>query len=622
MFQHVFMYAGIAMVIIDKNGYILDANLITPNILNYTREDVFQKHFSDFIYHEDVSASLRWFEQIISQKVTHTPPLEKRYISKDGTIIWGRNVYSAVNDLEGNVQLVVSTIQNIEQQKRAEEELQGTKDFLDKIINSVADPIFVKDSHNRWIVVNDAYCTLVGRTREELIDKSDYDFFIKSESDVFREKDELVLKTKEENYNEEDFTDAGGVYHLIATKRKCYTDKKGQDFIVGIIRDITENKKEEKELLRIEKLESLGILAGGIAHDFNNILTSILGNISLAELMVDSDEKDSLREVLTMAQEASLRARDLTRQLLTFSRGGAPVKKTGTITQLLKEITYFSLQGSNVRCEFNIPASIWNVEMDEEQISQAVQNLVINADQAMPEGGIIRIFAENVYIEETNELPLKTGRYVKISVKDHGPGIAREYLTKIFDPYFTTKQKGSGLGLATTYSIIKRHHGHITLESRTGEGTTFSFFLPASEKDFDVEEIKHPLKSHGKILVMDDDEMIRRLMPLLLPRLGYEVELAADGTEAIALYEKARYTDKPFDLVIMDLTIPGGMGGKEAIEKLLAMDPSVKAIVSSGYSNDPVMADCRDYGFKSVITKPYNVNNLGEILYKVLHETA
>jgi PAS domain S-box-containing protein len=467
------MHAGIAMVLIDKDGYILDVNLIINETMTYKREDLLGKHFSEFIHHEDLPESLRWFEEIISQKITHSPPLEKRYIKKDGTFAWGRNIYSAVDVSDGNVQLIVSTIQNIEQQKRAEEELQGTKDFLDKIINSVADPIFVKDSHHRWIVVNDAYCTLVGRTREELIGKSDYDFFAKSEADVFWEKDELVLKTKEENYNEEDFTDAGGAYHLIATKKKCYTDKKGQDFIVGIIRDITENKKEEKELLRIEKLESLGILAGGIAHDFNNILTSILGNISLAELMVDSDEKDSIREVLTMAQEASLRARDLTRQLLTFSRGGAPVKKTGTITQLLKEITYFSLQGSNVGCEFNIPASIWNVEMDEEQISQAVQNLVINADQAMPEGGIIRIFAENVYIEETNELPLKTGRYVKISVKDHGPGIAREYLTKIFDPYFTTKQKGSGLGLATTYSIIKRHHGHITVESRTGEGTTF-----------------------------------------------------------------------------------------------------------------------------------------------------
>lgn len=616
------MHAGIAMVLIDKHGYILDVNLIINKAVSYTREDLIQKHFSDFIYPEDLPESLKWFEQIVSQKITVSPPVEKRYIGKDGTTTWGRNVYSAVNDSEGNLQVVVSTIENITEKKQAQEELQGAKDFLDKIINCIADPIFVKDSNHRWRVVNDAYCTLVGRSREELTGKSDYDFFAKNESDVFWEKDELVLRTKEENYNEEDFTDAAGVYHLIATKKTCYTDKKGHDFIVGIIRDITESKKEEKELLRIEKLESLGILAGGIAHDFNNILTAILGNISLAEIMLDSDEKDSVMEVLAMAQEASLRAKDLTRQLLTFSRGGAPVKKTGSIAQLLKEITYFSLQGSNVRCEFTIPGNIWTVEMDEEQIGQAVQNLVINADQSMPGGGIIRIFTENIILKEEHELPLKPGRYVKISIKDSGSGIAKEYLTKIFDPYFTTKQKGSGLGLATTYSIIKRHHGHITVESRMGEGTIFSFFLPASEKDFEAEEIKHPLKSHGKILVMDDDEMIRRLMPLLLPRLGYEVELAADGQEAINLYQKARCSARPFDLVIMDLTIPGGMGGKETIEKLLSLDPSVKAIVSSGYSNDPVMADYRDYGFKSVITKPYNVNNLGEILYKVLHETA
>jgi PAS domain S-box-containing protein len=606
------------MILIDKNGYLLDANLISQKTMGYSKEDIQNKHFSDFIHPEDLPDSLIWLEKIVSQKITCTPPLEKRYIKKDGTFIWGRSVYSAINDSEGHFQMAVSVVENITEKKQAEEEIQGTKDFLDKIINYIADPIFVKDRHHRWIVINDAYCTLVGRSREELTGKSDYDFFARAESDVFWEKDELVFNTKEENYNEEDFTDASGVYHLIATKKTCYTDKKGQDFIVGIIRDITESKKEEEELLRIEKLESLGILAGGIAHDFNNILTAILGNIFLAEMMLHSDEKESIGEVLEMAQQASFHARDLTRQLLTFSRGGAPVKKTGSIANLLKETTSFSLQGSNVRCEFTLPDNLCTVEMDEKQISQVVQNLVMNADQSMPDGGIIKIVAENVFMKRENELSLSPGNYVKISIKDNGCGIAKEYLTKIFDPYFTTKQKGIGLGLATTYSIIKRHHGHITVESRMGEGTIFTFFLPASEKGFELEEIKHHLKTHGKILVMDDDEMIRRLMPLLLPRLGYEVQLAVDGIEAIDLYEKARSSDKPFDLVIMDLTIPGGMGGKETIEKLLVLDPSIKAIVSSGYSNDPVMANYRQYGFKSVITKPYNINNLGDILYKVL----
>jgi PAS domain S-box-containing protein len=387
----------------------------------------------------------------------------------------------------------------------------------------------------------------------------------------------------------------------------------------SIIRDITEKKKMEVELQKAQKLESVGLLAGGIAHDFNNILTAILGNISLGKMY--SKEEDTTHSVLSEAEKATLQAKDLTYQLLTFSKGGSPVKETASIRELIQESASFVLRGSKINCEYICPEDIWSVEVDTAQISQVIQNLIINAEQAMPNGKKIKVILENVILKN-NTLPgIESGKFVKIIISDKGIGVPEKHMDKIFDPYFTTKQKGSGLGLATSYSIIRRHEGHIQIKSRIGTGTDVVIYLPASENQI-VNRVQQNIdieSGDGRILVMDDEEMVRELSRQFLGHLGYEVEAVPDGESAINSYKKSLSEKNPFKLVVMDLTIPGGMGGKEAIQKLKEIDPNVKAIVSSGYSNDPVLANFRKFGFSAVLAKPYKIETLSSIINQVIN---
>ena len=394
---------------------------------------------------------------------------------------------------------------------------------------------------------------------------------------------------------------------------------RGKDSGQSIIRDITEKKKMELELQKAQKLESVGLLAGGIAHDFNNILTAILGNISLGKLY--SDDGSNINAVLGEAEKATMQAKDLTHQLLTFSKGGAPVRETASICDIIKESASFVLRGSKITCEYQCPPEIWPVEIDTAQISQVIQNLIINAEQAMPDGKKIRVKLENMSLKKKLPPGIQSGKFVKIVISDEGIGIPKEHINKIFDPYFTTKQKGSGLGLATSYSIIRRHEGHIQIKSNIGVGTDVEILLPASEND--VLE-KNPRSFHiengnGRILVMDDEEMVRELAIQFLGHLGYSVEAVADGELALESYKQSIKEKNVFALVIMDLTIPGGMGGKEAIQKLKKIDPGVKAIVSSGYSNDPVLANFKKFGFSAVLSKPYKIETLSSIVNEVIN---
>ncbi|MFH1026309.1 MAG: ATP-binding protein [Nitrospirota bacterium] len=410
----------------------------------------------------------------------------------------------------------------------------------------------------------------------------------------------------------------GGTFPAIVYVSLIISENKSVG-VRGVVLDITEHKIIEEERLRTQKLESLGVLAGGIAHDFNNLLAGILGNISLAKMLTKPQEE--VYDILQEAEGASIRARDITRQLLTFSKGGAPVKKAIFIDSIIKDSAAFALRGSNVKYECSIPDSIWPLEVDEGQMVQVINNLIINADQAMPEGGVIRISAENVTISQDDMLPLNKGRYVKITIEDRGTGIPREHLQKIFDPYFSTKQKGSGLGLATVYSIIRNHGGYVAVESTLGIGTTFSLYLPVSEKEISQtrsSEKETILFGKGKILIMDDEEVVRQTAGRMLKHMGYTAEFCSDGNEAIVLYQKAMESGEPYDAVLIDLTIPGGKGGKETIENLLKIDPHMKGIVSSGYSNDPVLADFREYGFTNRVIKPFKMMELSEILYKVV----
>ncbi len=382
--------------------------------------------------------------------------------------------------------------------------------------------------------------------------------------------------------------------------------------------DLTEHKTLVRELLKIEKLDSIGVLAGGIAHDFNNLLAAILGNLYLAKKYTSESDKVFAR--LTDIGKAALQARDLTMQLLTFSKGGAPIRETAPIAELIESSTSFALRGSNVKCEHFLPDNLWPVEVDSGQFSQVIHNLVINADQAMPDGGVITIRAQNCVVSAKDMLPLKEGRYIKLSIEDQGAGIPSEHLEKIFDPFFSTKEKGSGLGLAAAYSIIKNHDGLISVDSRPGTGTTMYIFLPAAAAHTAIAAAAEEdilISGQGRILVMDDDEAVRKIAVAMLRLLGYTPEVAGNGLEALTLYKKGQEAGQPFAAVIMDLTVPGGMGGKEAVQRLLEIDPAAKAIVSSGYANAPIMADYRRYGFTGVIPKPYNIHELGKILHNV-----
>ena len=388
---------------------------------------------------------------------------------------------------------------------------------------------------------------------------------------------------------------------------------------VLVFRDNTERDRLEQELVRASKLESVGLLAGGIAHDFNNILTAVLGNIALAQL--DVERESDLGRVLGDAERATLRARDLTQQLLTFARGGEPIRVAVRLPEIVAEMTRFALHGSKVKAELDLAADLWPADVDKGQIGRVVQNLVINAVQAMPAGGVVRLVGRNVRLAAFELPPLAPGGYVHISVTDTGKGIAPEHIERVFEPYFTTKSTGSGLGLATVYSIVRKHKGHVGVESAPGCGTTFHIYLPAAERSAPAAEVAAPASGaavRGRVLFMDDEASIRKLATTLLRRLGAEVEEAADGQAAVDLHRAAREAGRPFDAVVMDLTVPGGMGGLEALERMRAIDPEVKAIVSSGYSSDPVLAHYRDSGFRGRVAKPYELTEFGRVLGEVL----
>jgi PAS domain S-box-containing protein len=376
---------------------------------------------------------------------------------------------------------------------------------------------------------------------------------------------------------------------------------------VGTVEDVTELRRARNEMLKTQKLESLGVLAGGIAHDFNNILMAIIGNISLAR--IQRHDPELLAERLADAEKAASRAKGLTKQLLTFARGGEPVKKITELRGLLKEAGGFATHGSTVACDFSLAADLSLVEADEGQLSQVFHNLVLNAVQAMPDGGTVTIQAENFSSPAGKH-------FVKVSVADTGVGIPEQHLQRIFDPYFTTKQQGSGLGLATCHSIIKNHGGIINLDSLPGVGSTFYVSLPAMDLDCYAEPGAGAVVTCGcgRVLVMDDEKPVRKVMQEMLEMLGYTVECTVNGDEAVALYRKRQEEGVPFDAVILDLTIPGGKGGKEAVAELLALDPKVKTIVSSGYADDPVVAHYEEYGFSAVLGKPYRLQELSKVL--------
>lgn len=607
----------------DADGKLILCNSRLAEMLACNPDDLAGANYLDFMHEANMPAGDEGLRLLLAGEIEHVST-ERHFVRKDGTSFWGYLSARRLEDDDRGHKGMVGVIADISDLKQAADALEAEKERLAVTLSSIGDGVIAVDTDGRVVMLNGVAEHLCGWSQAEAHGKPLTVVFPIINEKTGAPQENPVHKVIETNgvvelANNTVLLARDGARRVVADSAAPMRDNRGN--VIGVVlvfRDMTEKRVIEEELLRARKLESLGVLAGGIAHDFNNLLTGILGNVSLAKLLLPAGEKP--HTFLDNAEKASVRARELTQQLLTFAKGGAPVKKALSIAQILKDSADFVLRGSDIRCEFDIAEDLWQVEADDGQISQAFNNLLLNADQAMPDGGVVTVRIGNVL----TEIDGKVTRCIRISIEDNGVGIPETDLNRIFDPYFTTKQHGNGLGLATVYSIIKRHDGQIEVSSRLGVGTSVIIHLPAAaleapQRSFQNEVLQ---RGKGKILVMDDEDIIRDVAAETLMMMGYEPMLCSDGNEALELCRQEAEKGAPFAVVIMDLTIPGGMGGKETVKKLLEQYPSARVIVSSGYSNDPIMGDYRKYGFCGAVTKPYHAAELGAALASVLGANA
>jgi two-component system cell cycle sensor histidine kinase/response regulator CckA len=608
--------------ILDSNHEQLYISQQVEQALGYTKEEV-RTNWRTYLTDNPLNLSGHEKTQLAFTTGEKQEPYLLEFMHKDGTTRLAEINESPLKNDKGEVIGIVGAARDITERKRIESALSESEEKYRMVVENAQETIVIAaDGFNRF--ANRKIIELTGYSPEEITTKPFIEF-------VHPDDRQMVAERYRQRLKGEDIPDiyafriVGKSGHIKWVELSAASITwEGRPATLNFVTDVTARKRLEEEEQRVSKLESVGVLAGGIAHDFNNILTAILGNISLARMEAGPDSE--ILESLEQAEKASLRAKELTQQLLTFSKGGAPVKKLKSLRELLRDTAGFALRGSNVKCRYSIPADLWHAEIDAGQISQAIHNMVLNAQQAMPGGGDIELRAENMALTEKlslgKGLPLKEGNYLRIAVTDHGNGIPEEYLDKIFDPFFTTKHTGSGLGLATSFSIARNHGGHLSVESEIGSGSTFYLYLPASSETAapkrDKKEEIRPVAG-AKILVMDDEQGVREVAGRILKHIGYEdIEFAANGAEAVSLYKAAMESGQPFSVVILDLTIAGGMGGREAIKRLLDVDPGVKAIVCSGYTDQSVMAEYKEYGFSGMITKPYTLKELGKAVRDVI----
>lgn len=560
------------------------------------------------LYGTDTPPYLEEYAKVASDRVpitfeTYFPPMNKHFH------------ISAISPKKGTFATIFL---DITKEKEHERVLRESEARYRALFEGSADGIVITESETgRFVYVNKSLQGMFGYTEEEMLSRDVTAFHPEADlPEVLEHFKEHVAGRKTESH-EIPCLKKDGTEFLCTIATSKFTVN-GQNYVASFFRDITEKKRMAEEITKAQRLDSLGVLAGGIAHDFNNLLAGVFGYIDLARQYGEMSEQSE--QYLEKAIGAYTRARDLTRQLLTFSRGGDPVKTPGAIDSVVREASELALSGSDTNARFRLDPKIWAVAFDEGQMSQVVNNIVLNARQAMPSGGVIDIEVKNLHVDG-DDGPVPSGPYVSIAISDRGIGIPDDYLQKIFDPFFSTKQQGSGLGLAVSYSIMKKHGGHIEVESETGRGTTFTLLLPAveSEKGAGGSPMHHSIvHGRGNVLVMDDEDVVRELAGDMLAKLGYSAVTCIDGTRALELYEEEMDAGTPFDAVILDLTIPGGMGGVETLEHLKKLNPDVQAIVSSGYSDNPVVANYRDHGFGASVSKPYRIAELSRALAEVI----
>ncbi len=543
----------------------------------------------------------------------------------DSAIIWNA-ILSPIAASAGNACRFIGVFTDITAQKQAEEALRKSEEFVRSVMDNVDEGFLVVDRDYRVVTANRVYCEWTGKRLENITGRHCYELTHRiAEPCDHRGVDCAVRRVFESGEPQtaiHKHEDARGNLLDVETRAFPMKDASGSvTSVIETIQNITARYLLEAEQLKIRKLEAVGTLAGGIAHDFNNLLQGIFGYISLAKSNLDQREK--ARVMIEQAEKALGMSINLTNQLLTFSRGGKPVKKKIGLLPMIENAAKFALSGSHSDYRVTFDRHLRHVEADEGQLWQVIQNIVQNAREAMPAGGIIEISAENLDIPE-GEMPWLPdgGKLVRIAIRDEGVGISEQHLPMIFDPYFTTKEKGTGLGLATSYSIVRNHGGMIEAASEPGKGSVFSIFLPAAGAEADAPEGPlDPAASavrKGRVLVMDDDEIVRTVVREMIEALGHEPQCASDGEDAIDKFLQARQAGKPFDVVVLDLTVKGGMGGEQALRELRAIDPEIKAVVSSGYADNPVMSNYRSYGFAAFLVKPYRVDELTASLNALL----
>ncbi len=626
-FKELFAQSPMGVAMIDSHtGRILELNPMFARIAGRTVEEMRRVEWMNITHPDDIQKDL---DQMARMNAGEIPGfrMEKRYLHPDGAVVWIDMTIAALKLEADATPHHLCMIQDITDRKRSEEALLASQRLLAGIIDAIPVRVFWKDKHLVYLGCNTAFARDAGfASPAEIVGKDDFRMGWREQAELYRADDRQVIESgRPKLLIEEPQTTADGGSIVLLTSKIPLLEADGTIAgVLGTYMDITERKRAEESLGTVQKLESLGTLAGGLAHDLNNIITVILGNLSLLRSQVDGGVES--RELVEEAEAACGLARGLSGELLTFSKGGSPVAEAADLRPVVKEAAVIAARGTSARCVFALGDSPLPVSIDKVQIARVVQNLIINAAQAMPGGGDITLRASLVERAAPDDQPATARRYVRLTVEDQGGGIEPAHLAKIFDPYFTTKGTGRGLGLSICYSIMAKHGGNISAAQRPGAGTVFTLHLPcagsAPAAAAPPEKEKPALETGGgKVLIMDDEAAVAKVLTRMIGHLGYRVDTVQDGALAIDSCRRALESGDRFEAVVLDLTVAGGMGGLEALAGIARLDPEAKLIVTSGYADDPIMSEFDRHGFSGKLVKPYNIEQVAAVLRRALRRS-
>ncbi len=538
------------------------------------------------------------------------------FVYTDNQVYIFDTVKRPLRNQNGEIIGLLGISRDITERRNAEKVIASERELLAVTLHSIGDGVISTDTDGKTVMINKAAQELTGWNYNEAMGlplKKIFTIVEETSKISIENPAEKILRTKKRIEVQDNITLITRNGKEIITSYNADPMLDNEDKIIGVVlvfRDMTEKIKLEATIQRNQKLESIGILAGGIAHDFNNLLAGIFGYLEIA--MMYSKDNPTIADYLNKSLSVFNRAKALTLQLLTFSKGGNPIKRINALTPILKAGIQFSLSGSNISIQYELDENLWMAEIDENQISQVIDNIALNAQQAMPNGGTLIVKTENVILDKKDFALNANKDFIKISFQDTGMGIPKEILPRIFDPFFSTKEKGTGLGLMTVFSIIQKHGGFLDVESTEGKGSTFIIYLPGlKRKSIQPIEKKEPAhRGDARILIMDDEKYIQEITAIRLEKMGYMVSLAKHGEEAIRIFSEAEKSGQCFQLVILDLTIPGGMGGIQTVEEIRKINVTVPVIIASGYSESPAISNPTNYGFNGSLKKPYSKEEL------------